>query len=148
VIKILGRQGMLYGFGSQPLAFKPPAGSAMQHRDAISLRLLQAVAQQVREQVVVSEPFPGFVKGHYKQIGRLQVIQHLLSVLASGHRVAQRGAQAVKNRGSDQKLLHTGLLAAELLTPLGFGRRAGRVAVAASSGVAMVILLVLVPAAA
>jgi hypothetical protein len=41
-----------------------------------------------------------------------------------------------------------GLLAAELLTPLGFGRRAGRVAVAASSGVAIVILLVLVPQAA
>jgi hypothetical protein len=41
-----------------------------------------------------------------------------------------------------------GLLAAELLTPLGFGRRAGRVAVAASSGVAIVIVFVLVPQAA
>ncbi len=41
-----------------------------------------------------------------------------------------------------------GLLAAELLTPLGFGRRAGRVAVAASSGVAIAILLVVVPLAA
>jgi hypothetical protein len=38
-----------------------------------------------------------------------------------------------------------GLLAAELLTPLGFGRRAGRVAALAAGAVAAAILLLLVP---
>jgi hypothetical protein len=38
-----------------------------------------------------------------------------------------------------------GLLAAELFTPLGFGRRAGRVAAVAASAVAVPILLFIVP---
>jgi hypothetical protein len=38
-----------------------------------------------------------------------------------------------------------GLLAAQLLTPLGFGRRAGRVAAGAATTIAIAILLVLVP---
>jgi hypothetical protein len=41
-----------------------------------------------------------------------------------------------------------GLLAAELFTPLGFGKRAGRAAAIASSAVAIPILLVVVPVAA
>jgi hypothetical protein len=41
-----------------------------------------------------------------------------------------------------------GLLAAELLTPLGFGRRAGRVAAIAAAVVATPILLIVVPLAA
>ena len=38
-----------------------------------------------------------------------------------------------------------GLLAAQLLTPLGFGRRAGRIAAVAATAIAVPILLVLVP---
>jgi len=38
-----------------------------------------------------------------------------------------------------------GLLAAELFTPLGFGRRAGRVAAIAATGVAIPILVIIVP---
>jgi hypothetical protein len=41
-----------------------------------------------------------------------------------------------------------GLLAAELFTPLGFGRRAGRVAAIAAATIATPILLFVVPAVA
>jgi hypothetical protein len=41
-----------------------------------------------------------------------------------------------------------GLLAAQLFTPLGFGRRAGRTAAIASSAVAIPVLLIIVPIAA
>ena len=41
-----------------------------------------------------------------------------------------------------------GLLAAELFTPLGFGKRAGRAAALAASAVAIPILVIVVPVAA
>lgn len=75
----------------------------------------------------------------------------VLVTLLVGQRVLLLGAGVSVPLGIVAALLAApaalaGLLAAELLTPLGFGRRAGRYAATASAITATAILLVIVPA--
>ena len=68
-LEVLGRQGVADRLVHQPLLLVPPAGPAVQLRDAARLLRFQTTAQALREQVVVAIPAPLLVERRHEQVG-------------------------------------------------------------------------------
>jgi hypothetical protein len=65
----------------------------------------QALAEHVPEQLVISIPPSLAIERNQEEIGSLQRLQDCLPILPARERVAQRAAQALENRGLEQKRL-------------------------------------------
>ena len=92
--------------GRQPLLLVPQAGPLVQAGQPLSLLRLQAAAQQVAKQPVDAVPLPPVVQGRHEQIVPLELLQQRRRALRLQHRVAQRAAHPLQDRGAQQKALH------------------------------------------
>ena len=77
--EILCGQGVPDGGGHEPLPLIPRAGPVMQLAHGPGLGLLQPLAQQAGKEMVVAVPAAFIVKGDDKEIGAVQMLQHLLA---------------------------------------------------------------------
>ena len=96
----------------QTLALKPGGRHPLQSCGRARLPLLQASAKQIGKQVVIAVPLALIVHRQQEQVGRFQMLEHLLglplnpcrrrlicSSTLCEDRIAERAAQALENRG-------------------------------------------------
>ena len=102
----------------------------MQLFDAPGTLASEATAQEVGKQVVVAIPAPIVVQRDDEEVVPLQFLQHLLTIRATGERIAQRTTQVTEDGGLEEKLPYPPGLAFEDL----FGQIVEDVAVAAGEG--------------
>src|SRR5215203_7446638 len=94
---------MMNCFGDQLPLLEPSAGLAVQFRDEIWARLLQALAQHVHEEVMVTIPAPLVVQRNHEQVGALETLQCRLPISMSGNGVAQGSTHPIKDGGFEQE---------------------------------------------
>ena len=92
--------------------------------------LLQVAAQHLGKQVVVAVPAPLVVEGDHKQVRPVERFQHRLAPLLTRHRIAERPAEALQDRGVQEKRLHRSRLPREHL----FGEVVQHIAMSAGEG--------------
>ena len=120
-VNIPGGDGMLEGLQVQAVGFEPGAGAQVAGGQACAVpaagAVLQALAQQVGEQVVVAVPAALVVKRDDKQVAALNGLQRRLAGpgVRLQHGIAQRAAQPVKDGGAQQEGLDFRRLAAQHL---------------------------------
>ena len=125
-----GGQGVPYRVIGQPMLLIPGGGSPVQHRDPAGPLLLQADAEQVGEQAMVTPPAANLIQRHQEQACLLNLLQHGLAIVPAGDRIAQPAAEAFQHRGFQQELAHLLRLAVEHFS----GQIVQDVAVAAAEG--------------
>jgi len=90
----------------QPVLLIPESGIPVQHRNAVGTLLLQAGAEEVGEQLVVTPPAADIVEGHQEQPGGLDRLQHRLAVGPTSDRIAQRATEPVQHRRLQEECAH------------------------------------------
>ena len=105
------RQRVPDGVVGQAVLGVPVRRRAVQLRHAVRVLAVQVGAQQIGEQVVVAPPPALLVERDQEQAGPLDRLQQLLAVRAPDHRVAERAAQPVEDRGLQQERAQLGGLA-------------------------------------
>ena len=125
-----GGQGVPYRVIGQPVLLIPGGGGPVQLRDPAGALLLQAGAEQVREQAMVTPPAANLIQRHQEQACLLNSLQHRLAIVPAGDRIAQPAAEAFQHRGFQQELAHLLRLAVEHFS----GQIVQDVAVAAAEG--------------
>ena len=95
----------MHRFGRQVVPLVPVTGTKMQDGWQRRLYLLQVAAQHLGKQVVVAVPVPLVVQRDHKQVRPLERFQHRLAPLLLCHRIAEWLAEAVQDRGVQEKLL-------------------------------------------
>src|SRR6266487_2006079 len=114
-LEILPRERMLNCLSCQAVALVPLARAAVQLRHPLGLRLLQAIAQQIRKEVVIAIPAPLFFQRNEEQIGPLQPLQDRLAVVLSSNRVTEWTTQAIEDGRLQQEALDLFGLASQYL---------------------------------
>ncbi len=70
------------------------------------LFLLQIGGEYVGKEMVVAKPVARAIQRYDKEVASLQAIQQRGAVALAGYGIAERAAQAVENRGLEQKRAH------------------------------------------
>jgi hypothetical protein len=83
----------------QPVLLAPAGHPAVQLVHQVRLKLQDAGAQQVGEQVVQAPPAALLVHGDEEQVGALLLLQHALAIGPAGDGIAERAAQSLQDRG-------------------------------------------------
>ena len=66
----------------------------------------QAVAQQLGKEMMIAIPLPFFIQRHQEKVRALYIIEQLLTIAIPQQGIAKRGAQAIQDRGLQEKGLH------------------------------------------
>jgi hypothetical protein len=83
----------------QALLLVPDAGSTVQLRDVIGLAVVQAEAQTVREEAMVTVPASLVVEGDHKEVVAFQILQDLLSGCGGAGGLRSGEAEGLGSRG-------------------------------------------------
>jgi hypothetical protein len=82
----------------------PGRGAAVQLGCEIWGRTHELVPQELREEMVVAVPLASRVERHEEQVGALDTLEQLGGVPIARHRLAQRRAEPLQDRGAQQEL--------------------------------------------
>src|ERR1041384_4189377 len=77
------------------------------------LFLLELQAQQIGKKMVVTKPLATIVQTNQEQVRTIELLQHLVTTVIAGERVAKRPVQTCQNRSSQKKVLRFFSLAVE-----------------------------------
>ena len=102
---LAGRAGLLV----------PGRRAAVQRRHEVRPGSRELVPQQLREEMVVAIPLALGVERHQQEAGPLEVLEPPRRARASGDPVAERSAQAIKDRRREQERAHVRRLGVEHL---------------------------------
>ena len=109
-LEIVGGRSVEKGFELQAVVFIPVARTTVQLSDITcgAAGLVQALAEQIGEEVVIAVPAPFVVEGDEEQVGAFEILE---GCLPGSRRVAQNGitqwaAQLVEDRRAHQERLH------------------------------------------
>src|SRR5262249_11877572 len=104
-VKIAGGGGMVKSFELEPVVSEPGAGATMQVGNCQHLircggpgNLMQSLAQQISEEMMIAVPTPLVVQRDNEQVGVLDVFQQILAGprRRQQHGIAQWAAHALK----------------------------------------------------
>jgi hypothetical protein len=114
----------------QATGLRPRGRAVVQGGHPVGLFLVQAVAEEIGEQVVVAPPPAGRVQRDEEQVAALDPLQHLLAVGAAGDRVTQLAVQPLQHRRLQQEFAQVSWLPVQHL----LGQEVEHVAMAAREG--------------
>src|SRR5262249_24264954 len=130
MIELARHEGVMHRFNEEFLLLVPGAGTTMQVRQEFRLGLEQAASEHLGKQVMIAIPPPLLVQRDHKEIRPFKGLEPRLASRVFGHSLAERGAEALEDRGAQQKRLDRCRLPGENL----FGEIIQREAVAAGKG--------------
>src|SRR5918997_4371717 len=103
---VRGGERMPYRLAKVPVVLVPARGQEVQLVRKFGAFAPQAAAQEVGEEVVVAGPPALVVQRDDEEVLRLQLLKHLLPVIAACEGVAQGGAHALNHGGPEQEPPH------------------------------------------
>ena len=98
-----GRGRVADGVVGQPALLVPGGRVAVQLRRAAGLFLLQAGAEQVGEQVVITPPAAHLIQRDQEQPRPFGLLEQRLAALAAGNGIARRAAEPAEHRRLEQE---------------------------------------------
>src|SRR5215213_4532164 len=107
ILPSLGAQRMIDSLASQAMLLEPCARAPVKQRDACrSHGALQALAQKVAKQLMVTIPAPVAVQVDEKEVSSIKVLQLRLCIVLASNCTAERPTQARQYRCLHEEGLH------------------------------------------